>query len=367
MEKEIVILVDDDIANLKIGRNALISNYEVYTVPSAAKLFELLAQIIPSIILLDINMPETDGYETIKILKAQPETAEIPVIFLTGKSDVESELEGLKLGAIDYISKPFATDLLNKRVELHLSLERQQRLLKAKDAELRGFNENLQQMVEIKTRNIFNLQISILRTIADLVERRDGDTGGHILRTQGYLRILLDAMTRLNLYPEQMKEYKDSEFIIISSQLHDVGKIAIDDSILRKPGSLTVQEFNEIKKHPIFGGEIIDTMMGNIPSDNDFLLYAKIFAETHHEKWDGSGYPTGAKNEEIPLLGRVMAVADVYDALVSKRPYKKPFSHEDAVKIISSGSGTHFDPLIAHVFEQVSNEFRSIYEEKAAS
>ncbi|MDR0937729.1 MAG: response regulator [Oscillospiraceae bacterium] len=363
MKQEVIVLVDDDIANLKIGRTALIKNYEVYTVPSAKRLFELLQQLRPSLILLDVNMPELDGYETIKLLKADPATADIPVIFLTGKSDTDSEIEGLNLGAIDYIAKPFVAELLNKRVELHLTIERQQNQLIAKDEELQKFNDSLQDMVAVKTQNIQNLQFSILQTIAELVERRDGDTGGHVVRTQQYLAILVNGLKERGLYSEEMKEYYDSEFLVISSQLHDVGKIAIDDAILRKPSKLSDGEFAEIKKHTTYGAEIIEKMRGNIPNENEFLIYAEIFAGTHHEKWDGSGYPNGFSAEEIPLLGRLMAVADVYDALVSERPYKKPFTHEKAVEIIMDGSGTHFDPLIISVFGEVAGEFKRAFED----
>jgi putative two-component system response regulator len=350
-ERELIVLVDDDISNLRMGRIALSENYEVYTAPSAEKLFDLLKRYKPHLILLDIDMPDMDGYETIRVLKNSPETKDIPVIFLTGKSNPDNELEGLELGAIDYITKPFVTKLLNKRVELHLRIIEQ-------DEELRKFNENLQAMVDAKTKNVIDLQLSILKTVADLVERRDGDTGGHIMRTQANLRILLDALMKSGLYSDQIDPNWDLELVILSSQLHDVGKIAIDDSILRKPGKLNEDEFNKIKQHTIYGSEIIDRMIGSIPVDNEFLNYAKVFAETHQEKWDGSGYPHGLTGEEIPLLGRLMAIADVYDALVSKRPYKEPYTHEEAVRIILEGRGSHFDPILVDVFEQISGEFR---------
>jgi putative two-component system response regulator len=352
-ERVLIILVDDDIANLKIGRNALNDTYDVYTAPSAGKLFDLLKRYKPQLILLDIDMPDMDGYQTIKILKNNPETKEIPIIFLTGMSNPENELEGLELGAIDYITKPFVSKLLNKRVELHLRLIEQ-------EEKLRKFNENLQTMVDEKTKNILDLQFSILKTVADLVERRDGDTGWHILRTQSYLKILLDGLVRLGYYNDQIDANWDLELVIFSSQLHDVGKIAIDDRILKKPGKLDKDEFEEIKKHTIYGAEIIDRMIGNIHAENEFLNYAKIFAETHQEKWDGSGYPFGLSGKDIPLLGRLMTIADVYDALVSKRPYKEPFSHEEAVKIIFDGKGSHFDPVLVDVFMRFSDEFKKI-------
>ena len=366
MEREIIVLVDDDIANLKIGRNALIKNYEVYTAPSAAKLFELLNMCSTQLILLDINMPDMDVYETIKTLKNNPDAADITVIFLTAKSDPYSELEGLKLGAIDYIAKPFVAELLNKRVELHLTMEMQQRRLKEQDEELRAqskelknFNENLQEMVARKSKNVFHLQISILQIVADLVERRDGNTGGHIARTQRYLRLLLNALIDSGLYRDQIDESWDIDLVILSSQLHDVGKIGIADSILRKPGPLTKDEFNEIKKHSVYGAEIIDRMM-DTAVENYFLRYARVFAETHQEKWDGTGYPYGLKGQNIPLLGRLMAIADVYDALVSERTYKEPLTYEEAVQIIIENRGKHFDPILVDVFERIADQFRDV-------
>ncbi|GHU81403.1 two-component system response regulator [Clostridia bacterium] len=350
-ERKLIVLVDDDISNLKIGRTALSENYEVYTVPSAEKLFELLKRYTPHLILLDVDMPDIDGYQTMHILQSKPETKDIPVIFLTGKSEPENELKGLELGAIDYISKPFAAKLLNKRVELHLRLLEQ-------DKRLREFNENLQAMVDEKTKSVVDMQFSILKTIADLVERRDGDTGGHIARTQKNLRILLDALMDMGIYQDQIDPDWDIEIVILSSQLHDVGKIAIDDHILRKPGKLDNRELDEIKRHTVYGSEIIDKMIGSIPADNEFLYYAKIFAETHQEKWDGTGYPYGLKGEAIHLLGRLMAIADVYDALVSERPYKKAYPHEEAVKIILEGKGTHFDPVLVDVFEKIAGELK---------
>ncbi|MDR1579937.1 MAG: response regulator, partial [Synergistaceae bacterium] len=328
----------------------------------AAKMFDLLERNEPELILLDIDMPEMDGYEAIKILKENPATRDILVIFLTGKSDSESELEGLSLGAVDYISKPFMPPLLRKRIELHLMVEEQKRALEtqkqkleAQQAELKNFNDNLKAMVEEKTKKVLELQSAILKTVADLVESRDDITGGHVERTQHGLKTLIDGLQELGLYREQTQDW-DIDLMLQSSQLHDVGKIAIVDSILNKPGHLSPEEFDEIKKHTTIGVQIIEKIESNT-SESDFLKYAKIFAGTHQEKWDGTGYPMGLAGEEIPLQGRLMAIADVYDALVSDRPYKKALSHEEAVRIILEGKGTHFDPVLVDVFEQVADEF----------
>jgi putative two-component system response regulator len=360
--RKIIMIVDDNIANLRIAKNSLSDAYDVFTVPSAAKMFDLLERNKPELILLDIDMPEMDGYEAIKILKGNPETSGILVIFLTGKSDSESELEGLSLGAVDYISKPFMPPLLKKRVELHLTVEEQKRrledqarVLKEHQTELRKFNEDLQNMVEEKTGKVVALQRAILKTVADLVESRDDITGGHVERTQHGLGVLIEGLEDLGLYREQMQGW-DKDLMLQSSQLHDVGKIAIADSILNKPGRLTPEEFEEMKKHAELGVKIIERIESETP-DSEFLKYAKVFAGTHQEKWDGSGYPMGLAGEDIPLQGRLMAIADVYDALVSDRPYKNAFSHEEAVQIILSGKGTHFDPVLVDVFEQVADQF----------
>jgi putative two-component system response regulator len=362
-KRPMVVIVDDNIANLKIAKSVLSDSFDVFTVPSAAKLFDLLDRNSPAMILLDIDMPETDGFAAIKILKDNPTTREIPVIFLTAKSDSESELEGLNLGAIDYIAKPFLPPLMRKRVEVHLTvesqkrkLEEQARTLEDQQKRLLDFNENLLRMVEEKTGKVLELQDALLKTVADLVESRDGVTGGHVERTQHGLSVLVSALDDLGLYREQMEGW-DIPLLLQSSQLHDVGKISISDRILNKPGKLTPEEFDEMKKHTAFGVKIIEKIE-TITSESDFLKHAKIFAGTHHEKWNGTGYPCGVAGEDIPLQGRIMAIADVYDALVSERPYKKAFSHDEAVKIILESKGTHFDPVLTDVFEQSADWFR---------
>jgi len=349
-ERKTIYLVDDDITNLTLGKNTLVKHYKVFTLDSGASLLTFLEKNIPDLILLDVEMPEMNGYEAIKIIKNKKETKDIPVIFLTAKTDGNSELEGLSLGAIDYIIKPFSPPLLLKRIETHLKLA--------------DYNKHLQEMVEAKTKSISELQNAILKTMAELVECRDDITGGHIERTTHYLSILLDAMIKHGLHKEEISKW-NLDLLIRSAQLHDVGKIMIKDSILQKPGELTSIEFEEIKRHTTFGGEVIERIKKNT-TEQSFLEQAGIIIVAHHEKWDGSGYPRGLKGEEIPLQGRLMAIADVYDALVSDRPYKRAFSHEEAVKIISDDRGTHFDPDLVDIFLEVSdkfNEFSTLYRE----
>jgi putative two-component system response regulator len=353
-----IMVVDDNITNLKYAKSALSDIYDVFTAPSPAKMFgifDMLGESLPSLILLDINMPEINGLETIKMLKGNEKTRSVPVIFLTAKSDPDSEVEGLGLGAVDYVTKPFEPHLLRKRVEIHLTMESQRLTLEEQKRELQGFNENLLRMVEEKAGRVLELQGAILNTLADLVESRDDITGGHIMRTQKWLGILVAALQDYGIYHEDTADW-DMNLVLQSSQLHDVGKISIRDSILMKPGRLTPEEFDEMKRHAVFGARIIEKI-GTSTSEKDFLKHAMIFARTHHEKWDGSGYPDGLRKEGIPLQGRLMAIADVYDALISDRPYKKAFSHEDAVRIIIEGKGTHFDPVLTDVFSEVRKQF----------
>ena len=298
-------------------------------------------------------MPEMDGYEAIKRIKSNPDTKNVPIVFLTAKTEAANELEGLSLGAIDYITKPFSPPLLLKRIEVHLLVEEQKN-------ELKNYNENLMEMVKEKTKTVVNLQNAILKTVAEMVECRDDITGAHIERTQNYLQTLLEKIIEKGLYKDQVSSW-DINIFVQSSQLHDVGKIMIKDSILQKPGKLTPEEFEEMKAHTIFGEMIINKISKSAVEDV-FLRHAKVFAISHHEKWDGTGYPVGLAGEDIPLEGRLMAIADVYDALVSSRPYKKAFSHEKAVEIICEGKGSHFDPTLIDVFLSVEDKFKKISE-----
>ena len=340
-DRKKVILVDDNPINLKLARNTLMGKYDVFTVPSAEKLFQLLAKTMPDIILLDVMMPEMNGYEAIKILKENPRTAGIPVIFLTSKSDASSELEGFIQGAVDYISKPFSPQLLLKRVDVHVLVESQKK-------ELKYINDNLQKLVDEKTEEIVKLQNAILKTISNLVEYRDDVTGSHIERTEHLLRIFIEEMIKQKVYIEELAKW-DLDLLLQSANLHDLGKIAIRDCILMKPGPLTTEEWDEMQKHVAFGETVIEKIQENA-TESVFLNHAKIMAGTHHEKWDGSGYPRGMAGHNIPLQGRLMALVDVYDALISERPYKKAIAQEEALRIIRQGSGVQFDPALVEIF-----------------
>jgi len=351
MERKTIFIVDDDLTNLTVGANMLSDSFSVFTFNSGRLLLKKLERYTPDLILLDVEMPEMDGYEVIRQIKNKKESSQIPVIFVTAKDDCASELEGLSLGAIDYIKKPFSPPLLLKRIEVHL-------LVEAQKAELQNYNDNLQEMVDVKTKAVVELQGAILNTMTKLVDRRDDITGGHIERTQRYMYILLQAIAQRGLFYEESVSW-DVPLAVQSTQLHDIGKIAIKDCILLKPGKLTEDEFESIKTHTLIGEDFILDIEKET-SEHKFLDYSKVFISTHHEKWDGSGYPRGLKGEEIPVLGRAMAIVDVYDALISERPYKKGFSHREAVRIITDGRGTHFDPSIVDLFTSISDQFCQI-------
>jgi putative two-component system response regulator len=333
-----IFVVDDNDTNLVAAKTALDGTYKIFTISNPARLFKLAEKIKPDLILLDVEMPEMDGFTAMKLMRTDPTLspylANVPVIFLTAVSDSNAEIRGFELGAVDFISKPFSTPILLKRIESHIETDK---IIKQAQHSLR------------ETQN------AMLSVIAELVENRDEVTGGHIERTQQYLKILVDELIRTGTYAEQISKW-DLNLLLPSAQLHDVGKITISDLILNKPGKLTDEEYTIIKTHAPEGERIINEIMKKT-RDDGFLMHAKMFAGYHHEKWNGTGYPRGLSGEDIPLEGRIMAIADVYDALVSVRPYKKAFTHEKAVEIIMHDAGTHFDPKIAEVFGKIADDF----------
>ena len=348
-----IFLVDDNIVNLNTGKNALQDKYTVITVPSGEKLLLSLKKLKPDLILLDIDMPGMNGYDTIKALKLIPETADIPVIFLTGKNADENELHGLNLGAVDYITKPFSAPLLLKRVELHL-------LLQAQKEELRKFNASLLDMVNQRVNEISLLQNGVIMWAAEVIEFRDEETGRHVERVQRYLEALLSEMKKDGAYANEIAAWDETAFFK-SALLHDVGKIKIRDDILLKNGRLTDEELAKMRLHSVHGKMLIESLQNKVPNQT-FLEYAKTLAHRHHERWDGTGYPDRLKAEEIPLQARMMALADVYDALVSKRAYKEAFSHGDAMRKIAEGRGTQFEPKLTDLFMNISDKIKAISE-----
>jgi len=294
-------------------------------------------------------MPGMDGYEVCRRLKADERTRNIPIIFVTAMIEAEDEAKGLSLGALDYITKPFKPSLVEARVRNHLMLKQHQ--------------DHLEELVRQRTRELELTQEVTIESMAALAEYRDPETGGHIRRTQNYVKALADHLKEHSKF----KVFLDDatiELLYKSAPLHDIGKVGMDDGILLKPGKLTDEEFAEMKKHTIFGRDTIRAAVKKLGRDS-FLRYAEDIAYTHQEKWDGSGYPQGLKNGEIPISGRLMALADVYDALISKRVYKTPFPHSKAVAIIEEGKSSHFDPDIVDAFLELHENFRQIALEHA--
>ena len=352
-QKRCIFLVDDNIVNLNTGKNALQDKYTVITIPSGERLFTALKKLKPDLILLDIEMPGMNGYDTIKGLKINAETASIPVIFLTAKNANEDELIGLSLGAVDYIAKPFSPPILLKRVELHLLLQEQNEII-------REYNGNLLELVSERADEIAALQDAMILWAAEMIEFRDLETGKHVERVQKYLEILLNAMLKIEKYAAEVLTW-DYEAFIKSTLLHDVGKIKIRDELLLKQSRLSENEVTDMKLHSQYGKTLLEQLEKKVPNQK-FLEYAKILAYRHHERWDGKGYPEGLKGEEIPLQARMMALADVYDALISERPYKKPYTHEEAIQIIAEGSGTQFEPDLAELFIKLSDKIKQVNE-----
>ena len=339
-----IFVVDDQDVNLSMAKDVLKVRYKVMTMSSAARMLSLLDKIIPDLILLDINMPGIDGFDALEQLKSNEKYRDIPVIFLTSMTDPEVEAAGFQLGVIDFVAKPFSAPVLLNRIKTHLDV----------DAIIQDRTTQLKQ----KTIQLQKLQNAIIFGFADIVESRDKSTGGHIDRTSKYMKILTDAVVERGVYPEIMRTL-DLNLFISSARLHDVGKIVISDTILNKPGKLSIPEIEIMKTHATAGEQILDQIASRT-DDDEFLRSAKLFAGYHHERWDGQGYPNGLAGTAIPLHGRIMAIVDVYDALVSDRPYKKAYSHEDAVKIITANSGTQFDAALVDVFYEVNEQFKQI-------
>jgi putative two-component system response regulator len=330
---------------------ALDSEYEVSVAMDGPSALEAVADGVPDLVLLDVMMPGMSGFEVCEQLKGEPRTRDIPVIFLTAMTELENKTKGFELGAVDYITKPFEILEVKARVQTHLTLREAREFLANQNA-------ILEQKVDERTRELALTQDVTIQSMASLAETRDNETGGHIRRTQNYVRALAQ---KLQSQPEFRDILDDAVIRLMekSAPLHDIGKVGVPDSVLLKPGKLTDEEFEEMKKHTAYGRDAILTAEEQLGS-NSFLRYAREIAYTHHEKWQGGGYPDGIAGDGIPVSGRIMAIADVYDALISKRVYKPPFPHSKAVSIIEADAGTHFDPDMASAFSEIDEEFRSI-------
>jgi len=355
-EPTIVMLIDDDEISLAMGREILENKFTLYPVPSGEQAFRILKKVTPDLILLDIEMPEMDGYAVLKELKQDDATKDIPVIFLTSRTNPGDEYNGLNMGAIDFVTKPFSPLLLTKRIENHL-------LLCSQKKALARYNRKI---VEEQTRKIKNLQNAMLNTLSVIVEFRDKTMDGHTERVTRYLEKMLDAMLQHELYRGEV-ENLNREVFVGAARMHDIGKAYISEAILNNPGKISAKEFDEIKKHPAYGLMIIDRIRQQLDEDYPFLDYAAVFIKSHHERWDGSGYPDGLKGTDIPLAGRLMALIDVYDALVSARPQRPPLPPGEATEEIIRGAGTAFDPTLVELFKSVSDAFAEIAKTSAGA
>ncbi|MDQ7246112.1 response regulator [Dongia sedimenti] len=348
-----ILAVDDTPVNLSLITGLLKSHYRVKVANSGEKALRIVhSDLPPDLVLLDVMMPDLDGIEVCKRLKSDPRTRHIPVIFLTAMSKSEDERVGLEAGAVDYITKPISPPILLARVKTHLQLKAGQDFLKDKNA-------YLESEVYRRTREVQAIQDVTILTMASLAETRDNETGNHIRRTQHYVKALA---VKLRDHPRFAGYFTDHviDLLFKSAPLHDIGKVGIPDKILLKPGKLTPEEFEVMKTHTTLGRDAIEQAERQLGTPVEFLKVAKEIAYSHQEKWDGSGYPEGLAGDAIPVSARLMAVADVYDALISRRVYKPAFTHERAVELIGEGRGKHFDPDVADAFMEIREEFRAI-------
>jgi putative two-component system response regulator len=351
--KQTILLVDDTPDNIALLSALLKDRYKIKIATNGLKALQIAsAEPSPDLILLDVMMPEMDGYEACRRLKAAPATADIPVMFLTAKIQPEDEEMGLSLGAVDYITKPISPPIVLARVATQLSLTRARQLLKDQ-------NRHLEHLVEQRTQELMQMQEATILAMASLAETRDNETGNHIRRTQAYVAALARQLSDHPRFSAVLTE-ENIELLFKSAPLHDIGKVGVPDRILLKPGKLTPDEFEIMKLHTVYGRDAILAVEKHLGGSNGFLTFAREIAYSHQEKWDGSGYPEGLRGDAIPLSARLMAMADVYDALISKRVYKSAFSHEEALDIIREGRGSHFDPDIFDAFLQIEQSFRAI-------
>ena len=349
-----ILVVDDTKPNIEVLEGVLAQeNYSVHVALSGKGALELAQRRSFDLILLDVMMPEMDGYETFLKFKEIPGCENTPVIFLTAQAENDSEMKGLSLGADDYIAKPFNAKLLKLRIRNQL--------------ERKFTRDHLSELVEERTSELFQktkdlqktLQV-MLTSLGALAEFRDNETGAHLRRTQIVVRKLAQAMGRSEKYRNVFPDDETIEEYAIAAPLHDIGKVGIPDDILRKPGRLTFEEREKMKTHTELGYQVLLSAMHEL-RDNPMVVIAANIAKSHHEKWDGSGYPEGLSGEKIPLEARLMAVADVYDALISKRVYKAAIPHGEAVSIIHNAAGRHFDPDVIKAFDSFANELPEIY------
>ena len=341
--QQTILIVDDSPENLNVLNELLLPYYQVRAATSGEKALRIAASTpAPDLILLDVMMPGMDGYEVYAHLRGEPATRDIPVVFVTAMDSTEAEMRGLEAGAVDYIAKPIVPSILLARVHTQLELKQARDRLKDQNAWLEAEVDRRMQDNDL-------IQAVSIRALAHLAETRDPETGNHILRTQGYVH---ELATRLKDHPRFREQLSDHyiELLTRSAPLHDIGKVGIPDAILLKPGPLTPEEWAIMRTHAKQGSDAIELAEQDVERPVEFLKLAKEIAHWHHEKWDGTGYPDGLAGDAIPIAARIMAIADVFDALINQRVYKPPIPLDEAREIIAQGRGRHFDPDVAQAF-----------------
>ena len=329
-----VLIVDDNLASLKQISAQLSRDYEISLAKSGELALQICAREPPDLILLDIEMPGMDGFETIDQLKKDPKLMHIPVIFLTGNRDSATEIKGLESGAMDFITKPANIDILRHRINMHL--------------EFTAYQLNLEHMVN-------ELEDNIGISFAELLDCKDHNAAGHVLRTGEYSALIAKELQETGVFKEEITD----EFIDMirrAAPFHDIGKIGVSDIILLKRSALTEEEYLEIQKHTLIGSQVMKVIFNRTPRQK-YLEMAAVIAEGHHERFDGKGYPKGLKGEEIPLCCRIIAVVNIYDSCVTDRVYRKALSHNEACAIVREGSGVEVDPRVVEAFEKLTDRF----------
>ena len=355
---KIVLVVDDDVTSLKLATGILEKEYRVAAAVSGTMAFKYLENNKPDLILLDINMPDMDGFEVMEKLKANPEYAKIPVIYLTASQTPQTEAKCLDSGAVDFVSKPYVPLVLKSRVQKTLELNDYRN-------KLEGIAKEQTKEAMAKNEQINDIQNAVIVGMANLIEERDNSTGYHVKNTQEYVRMLCEEIRRNGLHTDILTDTYIT-MLTKAAPLHDVGKIKITDLILQKPGKLSEEEYKIIQNHTRYGADIIDVILGGV-EDADYLEIARDVALYHHERWDGNGYPEGLRGDEIPLGARIMAIADVFDALYADRVYRRGIRPiETVLSIIEEASGTQFDPEITKVFLGMKDELKAYVEKEEA-
>jgi len=359
MRKDLVLIVDDDEINRIILTEYLTEDYNTLEAADGQEALELIERLksendLPSAILLDVLMPKMDGFSVLKHLKSDTATSHIPVLFITAEDGAASEARGIREGAADYIPKPFSEEVVKLRLRHNI--------------ELMHYQHNLEQLVEQKTDELSRTYGQILEVLATFVEYRSLESGQHIRRTSLLTEVLIDRLTHAPEYTDfrELLPPPVAQAIIRATALHDIGKIGIEDRILLKPGKLTAEEFEEMKKHTVIGGQMIDSMITTLGDSAQYLTFCREICLNHHERWDGNGYPFGLSTSEIPLSARMLSLVDVYDALSNPRVYKPAFPHEKALEIILEGRGTQFDPVLVDAFLSVADackDLESVYKD----